>query len=80
MQEIWEWRIRVQGAVQGVGFRSAVATHATRCGIVGTVRNRPDGSVDIVAQGSLDALDSFLREIRTQPGNGSINYTALRQV
>ena len=47
---------RVVGRVQGVGFREWTRRTAERMGLVGSVRNRPDGSVEVQAAGSEDAL------------------------
>ncbi len=50
-------RVLVHGRVQGVCFRKYTAEHATRLGLVGWVRNRPDGTVEMVAKGErLDEL------------------------
>jgi acylphosphatase len=50
---------RVIGRVQGVGFREWTRRTAERIGLVGSVRNRPDGSVEVQAAGSEDALGRF---------------------
>jgi acylphosphatase len=47
---------RVVGRVQGVGFREWTRRTAERIGLVGSVRNRPDGSVEVQASGTEDAL------------------------
>jgi acylphosphatase len=44
-------RFLVHGVVQGVGFRWFVAGHARRLGLAGWVRNRDDGSVEVVVAG-----------------------------
>ena len=44
-------RAVVRGRVQGVGYRAATAAEATRLGLVGWVRNRPDGQVELEAEG-----------------------------
>jgi acylphosphatase len=49
-------RFLVEGEVQGVGFRYFVRHRATALGLGGRVRNLPDGSVEVVAQGSPRAL------------------------
>jgi acylphosphatase len=57
-------RYVVSGRVQGVGFRWFVMREATRLDLAGYVRNLPDGSVEVVAQGSpagLASLESALR-------------------
>ena len=47
------------GRVQGVGFRYTTKTVATGFEITGTVRNLPDGRVELVAEGQRDELDAF---------------------
>ena len=50
---------RVCGRVQGVGFRWWTRRRASDLGLRGTVRNRPDGSVEIHAAGEPDMLEAF---------------------
>lgn len=47
---------RVTGRVQGVGFRWWTRSQASRLGVVGTVKNAEDGSVEVQARGSDDVL------------------------
>jgi len=51
---------RITGRVQGVGFRYYVMTAASELGLVGWVRNRRDGSVEVVAEGELDILKKLV--------------------
>src|SRR6202051_4360764 len=44
--------VRVRGRVQGVGYREACVRHAMALGVTGWVRNRMDGSVEGMLQGS----------------------------
>jgi acylphosphatase len=62
-------RIRavVQGDVQGVGFRAATAHEARRARIAGWVRNRRDGSVEVEAEGSDEAVDGLISWLRRGP-------------
>ncbi len=53
-------RLLVSGVVQGVGYRQTCRQVARSLGLVGWVRNRADGRVEIVAQGDSDALDSLV--------------------
>jgi acylphosphatase len=47
---------RVTGRVQGVGYRWWLIRKAQQLGLRGTVRNLPDGSVEVRAAGTTDAL------------------------
>ncbi|MEO7065157.1 MAG: acylphosphatase [Dokdonella sp.] len=49
-------RFIVSGTVQGVFFRASTRARACELGLTGFARNRADGSVEIVACGSPDAL------------------------
>ncbi len=51
---------RATGRVQGVGFRYHVTSCAGALGIAGTVRNLPDGTVEIIAEGEVRLLSDFL--------------------
>ncbi len=46
----------VRGRVQGVYFRAATQREARRLGITGWVKNRNDGSVEVVAEGDEDSI------------------------
>jgi acylphosphatase len=52
------------GRVQGVGFRWTVVNIAKNLKLKGTVRNLPDGSVEIYAQGDQQVLDQLIKQIR----------------
>jgi acylphosphatase len=52
-------RFLVSGQVQGVFFRHSTRAQAQRLGLRGFVRNLTDGSVEVVAQGSPDSLQSL---------------------
>ena len=45
-----------KGKVQGVGYRYSIEQHATTRGLCGWVRNRNDGSVEVLIQGTPDDL------------------------
>jgi acylphosphatase len=46
-----------------VNYRVRVADAAERHGVVGSVANRPDGTVFIDVQGDVEAVEAFLREV-----------------
>ena len=60
-------RLIIAGDVQGVGFRAWVLTIAKELQLVGWVKNREDGTVEVVAQGQNDALEPFIRKCRRGP-------------
>jgi acylphosphatase len=65
--------IRVRGRVQGVGFRYSALRAARSFDIRGFVRNDPDGSVYIEAEGSEINLELFLDWCRKGPGYGRVD-------
>ena len=60
-------RIRVKGRVQGVGFRYFVQRKAQQLGVRGWVRNNPDGTVELVAEGNRDDLEQLKRAVEQGP-------------
>jgi acylphosphatase len=56
------------GTVQGVGFRYTVRTLARNYAVSGFVRNMPDGSVHLVAEGTEEEIDGFFQSIQAELG------------
>ena len=57
-------RVVFHGTVQGVGFRYTTARLAsTHPSIAGHVRNLPDGTVEVIAEGSRPDVEQFIRDI-----------------
>jgi len=52
------------GRVQGVGFRYTTKTVASGYDVVGTVRNLPNGTVELIVEGSREELEAFKDGIR----------------
>jgi acylphosphatase len=50
--------------VQGVGFRYTAKTVAAGFEITGTIRNLPDGRVELVAEGARGELEAFRAAVR----------------
>jgi acylphosphatase len=65
-------RAEVFGDVQGVGFRAFTLRRAMGYGLTGWVRNRWDGSVELVAEGPRSALELLLADVKTGPSGSSV--------
>ena len=59
--------LSIQGRVQGVGFRFFAQDAAQELGLVGWVRNVPDGSVEAYAEGSKETLEAFIKRLCQGP-------------
>lgn len=66
-------RYRVAGRVQGVGFRYWTYHTALSLGLLGWVRNNTDGSVEIVADGDLNALQALENKLKSGPVGCSVS-------
>jgi acylphosphatase len=60
-------RFVVHGRVQGVGFRWFVEREAHILGVAGWVRNRTDGRVEVLAQGTSEQLSSLRDRLQQGP-------------
>ncbi len=56
---LWVVRCLVRGRVQGVFYRSSTALEAVRLGIDGWAKNLPNGQVEVVASGNVEAVAEF---------------------
>lgn len=75
-----EKRLQVffSGTVQGVGFRYTTEQIARRHAVTGFVRNVPDGTVEVVAEGEEDILRMFMTDIQTSGLQHYIRDTQIR--
>jgi acylphosphatase len=62
----------VRGRVQGVSFRAATRERARSRGVAGWVRNRPDGGVEAVFEGSEEAVRSLVDWCRRGPAGAVV--------
>ena len=65
--------IRVDGTVQGVGYRDWVRRTASDAGVAGWVRNRRDDSVELRVQGERDACDAVAEACLQGPGPARVS-------
>ena len=68
--------LRIFGKVQGVGFRAWAKEHAEKKGLRGWVRNRSDGSVEVVFVGHAHVLDGMVTLCRKGPAGAEVNRVA----
>jgi acylphosphatase len=66
-------RLVVRGLVQGVGFRYATQSEARRLALRGWVRNRVDGTVEVVAVGDEGLLDDLQRWTQRGPRGARVD-------
>lgn len=65
--------VEVYGIVQGVFFRSTTEEKAFSLGLTGWVRNRRDGSVEILAEGEKPDLEALLAWCRRGPPTARVD-------
>lgn len=65
-------KFKVSGLVQGVFFRKYTREKALELGLSGWVRNMPNGSVEGLAQGEAEALDTFVDWLWTGSPQSSV--------
>lgn len=65
-------QVHFAGLVQGVGFRYTAKSVAAGYEVVGTVRNLPDGRVELLVEGEKAELEAFLDGIRNSEVGGHI--------
>jgi acylphosphatase len=63
----------IEGRVQGVFFRDTTRREATGLGLRGWVKNRFDGSVEVVAEGPRDVVDKLVEWCRHGPPAARVN-------
>jgi acylphosphatase len=63
----------VAGRVQGVWFRASARERALALDLSGDARNLPDGRVEIHAEGTAEAIDSFLAWCAEGPSGARVD-------
>jgi acylphosphatase len=70
--------LMIRGRVQGVYFRASAVREAKRLGLAGWVKNRPDGAVEIVAEGEEDQVKDFLSWAQHGPSTARVDKVDTR--
>jgi acylphosphatase len=66
------FNVTVKGLVQGVFFRASTKEQAKQLGITGFVKNQPDGSVYLEAEGEAEAMKELLAWLELGPPNAQV--------
>ena len=72
-------RLRIQGRVQGVGYRLWAERTAIGLGLRGWVRNRRDGAVEMLAIGKNDAVAELIARCRGGPPTARVTNVSVEQ-
>jgi acylphosphatase len=65
-------RLVIRGDVQGVGYRFFAQRAAARHQVVGYVKNMPDGTVEVFAEGPPNSVEGFKHDLATGPRFSSV--------
>lgn len=67
------WTLVIHGKVQGVFYRKSTAEKAQALGLTGTVRNLPNGDVEVVAEGPGAALEQLYSWCQQGPERAQVD-------
>ena len=70
-------RLRIEGFVQAVGYRHFAIQEATQLGLDGWVRNRTDGTVEILVSGPTKAVETFVAATMRGPAGSRVKNVEL---
>ena len=71
--------IFISGKVQGVFFRSRTAERAFHLGVIGWVKNLPDGRVEAVFEGEIEVVEEMINFCKIGPPRSSVKDVEIRQ-
>jgi len=69
--------VHVRGDVQGVWFRQSTLRAARALGVGGWVRNRPDGAVEAVFEGPVDAVEAAVAWCAAGPPRARVDEVSV---
>ncbi len=72
--------LTITGLVQGVFFRTHTEEMAKRLNIKGWVRNEPDGSVQVIAQGEEKTLNNFINWCKKGPPSARVEKVKVEEI
>ncbi|HYD94263.1 MAG TPA: acylphosphatase [Noviherbaspirillum sp.] len=71
--------LRIEGLVQGVGYRAAFEAQARALQLSGWVRNRRDGSVEAMVSGEAAAIEKIVAWSRRGPSSARVTRVAVQE-
>jgi len=71
-------QLKIVGRVQGVYFRASACQEAQSLGLAGWVRNCPDGSVELVAEGTRDNLEQLIAWCHRGPPGARVTEVSVQ--
>jgi len=75
--DITSLRLRVEGFVQAVGYRNYAMEEAQKLGLDGWVRNRSDGTVEILVSGATKTVEAFVAVCMRGPKGSTVKNVEL---
>lgn len=77
MSDLAAFRSVAQGRVQGVYYRAFTSKNAIRLGLKGYVRNLPDSTVEIYAEGERAQLEKLVEKLKEGPPGARVQNLSL---
>ncbi|MEX2463705.1 MAG: acylphosphatase [Balneolaceae bacterium] len=65
--------LKIRGRVQGVGYRYFTLQNARELGVNGWVKNRLDGSVEVLLSGSQNSVNELIRRLHQGPFSARVD-------
>jgi acylphosphatase len=78
-EELSHLRLKIKGFVQAVGYRNFTVGHARRLGLDGWVRNRYDGTVEILVSGPTVKVEEFVGLCVRGPSSAKVEDIEMRR-
>ena len=77
--DVTSLRLRVEGYVQAVGYRHFAIQEGLRLGLDGWIRNRADGTVEILVSGTTKAVEAFVAAAMKGPPGSRVKNVELHK-
>lgn len=77
--DVTSLRLRVEGFVQAVGYRHFAIQEALRLGLDGWIRNRADGTVEILVSGATKPVEAFVAAAMKGPPGSRVKNVELHK-